>query len=159
MKELQYHKIYLSWLGVAFTIFLGALYYSSNEGWDFLEGIYWATCTVTTVGYGDLAITYESTRAFGIFYLLAATSMFSVAVGNLLDVVYSPYDQDEVSPTISVTAIADQFFGKSNYIQPRSAPASSFLSKERLVLEVLMQVHDDSAPVVAKVNLLYALMA
>mmetsp|Transcript_4514 Transcript_4514/g.17784 ORF Transcript_4514/g.17784 Transcript_4514/m.17784 type:complete len:407 (-) Transcript_4514:228-1448(-) len=40
------------------------------QKWNVLDAVYWATVTVTTVGYGDYAPATNTGRVFGFFYIL-----------------------------------------------------------------------------------------
>jgi len=65
------------------VLLLGALFYHKNEGWDFSTAFYFAVVTTTTVGYGDTALTKESSRLFAIFYILSSCVIVALSVGNL----------------------------------------------------------------------------
>lgn len=73
-REMQLHKMYLSFIVVIFSVIIGTLYYSGkvlsiylklikcqvflgNENWELVESIYWSVATVTSVGYGLLSCT------------------------------------------------------------------------------------------------------
>jgi hypothetical protein len=45
-------RIIFSFTSVTLIILAGTLFFSSNEGWAFMDGLYWCICTATTVGYG-----------------------------------------------------------------------------------------------------------
>lgn len=60
-------------------IVIGSLFYALNEGWNLLDGAYYAVTTLTTTG-NDLEITKDSSKIFTIFYIL-------IGIGILVDVV------------------------------------------------------------------------
>jgi len=44
------------------------------EGWDWIDSAYFATMTLTTVGYGDFVPTHQATRVFVIVYALGGVA-------------------------------------------------------------------------------------
>lgn len=56
------------WAGA--TILFGAAIFHWMEGWNWLDAIYFAVVSLTTVGYGDLTPTRPITKVFTIFYIL-----------------------------------------------------------------------------------------
>jgi hypothetical protein len=52
------------------TLLLGALVYHWLEGWSFLDAFYFCVISLATIGYGDLAPTTPTSRAFTIFYVI-----------------------------------------------------------------------------------------
>jgi voltage-gated potassium channel len=61
---------------------LGATGFRFFEGWNWLESIYMATETVTTVGYGDLPPKTQAGRVFAIIFMLlgAGTVLYALTV-------------------------------------------------------------------------------
>lgn len=70
-------------MAIWIVLFLGALFYHKNEGWDFSTALYFAVVTTTTVGYGDTGLTKESSRLFAIFYILSSCVIVALSLGNL----------------------------------------------------------------------------
>lgn len=69
-KEFKAHAhILLS--SIAGLLLGGALLFSIIEGWSFLDALYFATMTATTVGYGDLIPTHAASKLLTIVYALA----------------------------------------------------------------------------------------
>ena len=48
----------------------GAVFYHFNEGWSWLDSLYFSVATLTTVGYGDFAPHTVAGKVFTMFYLL-----------------------------------------------------------------------------------------
>ena len=59
-------------------ILVGSLFYTFNEDWKLVDGVYYAVTTLTTTGSG-LAITKDSSKIFTIFYIL-------IGIGILVEV-------------------------------------------------------------------------
>lgn len=43
-------KIILSILAIVTVVLIGATFFSLNEGWGFVDALYWSLVTTTTVG-------------------------------------------------------------------------------------------------------------
>ena len=51
-KDIHHGRVCLSIIAVIFLFVSGTSFYCGNEGWTIIDGMYWTTCTMTTVGYG-----------------------------------------------------------------------------------------------------------
>ncbi|KAK0384743.1 hypothetical protein NLU13_7221 [Sarocladium strictum] len=70
---------------IAFLIYLlvGALVFSKIEGWDYLDGLYWADVTLFTVGFGDITPTSTLSRALMIPYALIGIITLGLVIGSI----------------------------------------------------------------------------
>lgn len=59
---------------------LGTVFYHYNEGWGWLDSLYFSVTTLTTVGYGDLSPHTAGGKVFTIVYLF-------IGIGILLSFV------------------------------------------------------------------------
>jgi len=64
-------------------ISIGTVVYHNLEGWSWTDSFYFSVCSITTVGYGDLAPTTEGTRLFTAFYVLVGVAVAFTALGVL----------------------------------------------------------------------------
>ena len=65
-------------------IFFGGLVFSATEGWGFAKGIYFATVTMTTVGFGDIVPAGDGARAFTVLFALLGIVFLSTEAVSLL---------------------------------------------------------------------------
>ncbi|MEW5955116.1 MAG: potassium channel family protein [Candidatus Micrarchaeota archaeon] len=59
----------------ALLIALGSTAYHFIEGWSWVDSTYFAATTLTTVGFGDLHPTHDTSKIFTIFYVFAGVSI------------------------------------------------------------------------------------
>jgi voltage-gated potassium channel len=67
----------------ATVVVVGAVVYSYLEGWGLVDSIYFATVTIATVGYGDIAPVTTAGRLFTIIYIVIGIGLF-VALASAL---------------------------------------------------------------------------
>lgn len=73
-------KAVYSILCIMSMLLLGAVVMTSIEKWSFVDALYWAIVTSTTVGYGDKTPTSVGGRAFCIVYILVGTFIIAQAM-------------------------------------------------------------------------------
>jgi len=64
-------ELFLALLLLLSLIMAGAFTYQRIEGWNLIDSAYFATMTITTIGYGDLAPHTMHGKLFTIGYSLA----------------------------------------------------------------------------------------
>lgn len=57
-------------------ILIGTISYHYLEGWSFIDSFYFSVLTLTTVGYGDLVPSTETSKLFSAVYILIGVSLF-----------------------------------------------------------------------------------
>lgn len=76
---------------VVFIITAGAFIFLQFEDWTVVEAFYFATVTLTTVGYGDITPTTEASRVVTIIYSLLTIPLFFLMIGLFGEVVFTKY--------------------------------------------------------------------
>ena len=74
---------------IMFLLYLlvGALVFSTIEGWPYLDAVYWANVTLFTVGFGDFAATTTLGRALLIPYALVGVISLGLVIGSIRSMV------------------------------------------------------------------------
>lgn len=73
MKDTQY-RAGAVWLLLLFLI--GTIFYHLEEGWSWLDALYFSVITLSTVGYGDLSPTTPLSKVFTMAYVIMGISIF-----------------------------------------------------------------------------------
>ncbi len=69
MDSTQEKIMYALGLNVILII-IGAVFYKVVEEWSWVDSVYFAVSTLTTVGFGDLHATHSISRIFATIYML-----------------------------------------------------------------------------------------
>ncbi|WP_299477002.1 potassium channel family protein [uncultured Roseibium sp.] len=65
--------------GLLLCIFMlasGTVFYSSVEGWNWVDSLYFCAVTLSTVGYGDLIPQTDLGKLFTVIYIFAGVGVF-----------------------------------------------------------------------------------
>lgn len=76
-------QLVIAIIAMAAVLGVGTVAYHLMESWSWLDSFYFATCTLTTVGYGDLAPTTDASKLFTAFYVLVGVSIAFTTIGLL----------------------------------------------------------------------------
>ena len=68
-------------------LLIGALVFSTVEGWNYLDGVYWADVTLFTVGFGDYGTTSHLGRALLFPYALIGVISLGLVIGSIRSMV------------------------------------------------------------------------
>ncbi len=56
-------------------LILGTVFYSFQEGWSYIDSLYFSVVTLTTVGYGDLHPTTTASKMFTVLYIFIGVGL------------------------------------------------------------------------------------
>lgn len=135
--NLRIYRVYLSIFLIFLSGLIGSVFYYANEGWSYLDAVYWTVCTMSTVGYGDLEVKYDSTRAFAIFFIYFCVCIYAVFVGNVFDQ-WAAEIRERVEPRLTKDFVASRY--SSRWQSSMAAKCGGRgMSRERFILEVLQE--------------------
>lgn len=65
-------------LGITIVLLLGlgSLFYHQHEGWSLVDSLYFCFMTMSTVGYGDLTPSSDTSKLFTIAYTALSVGLF-----------------------------------------------------------------------------------
>ena len=63
---------------------VGAIFYVAVEDWTFIDAIYFAVVTMSTVGYGDLDATTDGSKVLTMFYIAVGVLVVFVPVSKVI---------------------------------------------------------------------------
>ena len=138
-ENMRKYKLFIAIFSIFILALAGTLFYSGNENWTGTQAFYWVVCTMTTVGYGDLTITKESTRIFAIFFILSIVTTYAVAMNNIFDIWIEAFSE-KLSNSKKKDNDSVKFDDKwTNKVLSRCS--SNTMNQDRFVLEVLMEIN------------------
>ena len=73
MKDTQYRAGAVWMLLLLLT---GTIFYHLEEGWSWIDALYFSVITLSTVGYGDLSPTTPLSKVFTMAYIIMGISIF-----------------------------------------------------------------------------------
>lgn len=77
-------KILYAFLVVIILLSIGTFYFHKSEKWSYVDSFYFSTITLTTIGYGDLVPTQDSTKIFASFYAIFGIGIMLYVLGAVI---------------------------------------------------------------------------
>lgn len=63
------------------------------EGWNWVQSLYFATATITTVGYGDLVPTTDASRLVVSLYVILSIPLLFLSIGIIAEAIFTRYHE------------------------------------------------------------------
>ncbi len=84
LKDKDYRKLLLS----SFSMLgIGTVFYHYQEGWTWVDSIYFSFISLTTVGFGDITPGTDLGKIFTIFYLTIGIGL----ILSFIDILFKHY--------------------------------------------------------------------
>jgi voltage-gated potassium channel len=77
-------KIVYALTTVIVLLLIGTFYFHKTESWSYTDSFYFSTMTLTTVGYGDLVPTNNSTKIFVSIYSIFGIGIMLFVLGSII---------------------------------------------------------------------------
>jgi len=82
-KKLIRSRIYVAVSSVATMIAIGTWLFHKLEDWSWAESFYFTVASLTTVGYGDLHPTNDTSRVAVAVFILIGVGIVAAALGSI----------------------------------------------------------------------------
>lgn len=66
----------------------GTIFYSSVEGWEVIDSLYFSVMTMSTIGYGDFHPTTTLPKLFTIIYVFLSIGVFVAVVTRIVAAIF-----------------------------------------------------------------------
>ena len=85
----------------------GTIFYSSVEGWEVIDSLYFSVMTMSTIGYGDFHPTTTLSKLFTITYALLSIGVFVAVVTKIVAAILDKKRESKYRKQKSKTAKPD----------------------------------------------------
>ncbi|PIR47989.1 hypothetical protein COV06_01145 [Candidatus Uhrbacteria bacterium CG10_big_fil_rev_8_21_14_0_10_50_16] len=89
-------RIFLIFVVLAALLVGGTIIFQRLENWTWIQAFYFSVATVTTVGYGDLAPSSDTSRLVTSVYALLSIPLLLFGIGIVGELVFARY-HDQMS--------------------------------------------------------------
>jgi len=98
LTKKRFEFIFLGYMLIGVTFTVGSIFYLlefgiNNEINSYLDAIYWAFVTISTVGYGDIVPTTQMGKAVSIFSIIVGVGMISFATSVMVSAFSERFSQ------------------------------------------------------------------
>jgi hypothetical protein len=82
VREPEFQGLLVAVVGV---LAAGVLFYMVEEGWSFVDALYFCVTTLTTIGFGDPAPTTDLSKVFTIVYVIIGIGLIAAFITSIAD--------------------------------------------------------------------------
>jgi len=82
-KKIIRSRIYIAVTSIITMIAIGTVLFRRLEDWSWAESFYFTVASLTTVGYGDLHPTSDSSRVAVAIFILIGVGIVATALGSI----------------------------------------------------------------------------
>jgi hypothetical protein len=82
VRDPEFQGLLVAVLGV---LAAGIIFYMVEEGWSFIDALYFCVTTLTTIGFGDPAPTSALSKVFTIVYVIIGIGLIAAFITSLAD--------------------------------------------------------------------------
>jgi voltage-gated potassium channel Kch len=90
LKDKDYREILIS---TSVVITIGTVFYHFQEGWGWLDSLYFSVITLTTIGYGDFSPATDLGKIFTIFYIVIGLGM----ILSFIHIIYNHFNEISIT--------------------------------------------------------------
>jgi hypothetical protein len=148
-------KAFYSIVSIVTILLIGSFVMSAIESWTFVDSVYWAIVTITTVGFGDIAPKSTAGRSFCIVYILLGSLIVARAMSVFIQypmitrrkrMEMKVLKQFKQLPAQTVAALNGSFQrGAYNFLRPKGQSESKEIQKAEFIV-VLLEMMDKLSP-------------
>lgn len=88
----------LTWISSAVGFTLVEDVGAKGEWTSFFDAVWWSTCTITTVGYGDVYPVTTTGRLIGMFTMVVGVTTFAVVTAKVAEFLVRATPHDPSAP-------------------------------------------------------------
>mmetsp|Transcript_21190 Transcript_21190/g.35913 ORF Transcript_21190/g.35913 Transcript_21190/m.35913 type:complete len:364 (-) Transcript_21190:84-1175(-) len=99
---------------ISLTIAVGVLFYIVLDEKDVINAVYLATATVSTVGYGDIVPTHDSSKLFTCLYAVVGAICFGRAISDFIGAVSDHHLHCKHTELLNASVLDYSTFAKAN---------------------------------------------
>ena len=77
-------NLYYALAIAAILLFIGTFLFNYLEGWSYVDSFYFSVITLTTIGYGDLAPTTDTSKIIAALYAIFGIGVMIFIMGSVV---------------------------------------------------------------------------
>lgn len=82
-RGISARNIVITGMMLVMLYIISVFFYHKFEGWSYLDGFYFVTMTITTIGFGDIVPKTDEGKLFTIFLAFVGISLAFLLIANI----------------------------------------------------------------------------